>query len=66
MYVNATREIGLRFVRGSDLRLSVYVGADYAAASNDGRSVFGVAVMLGAKPYWMKEFYAEMCYDCHV
>ena len=47
MYVNATKEIGLRFVRGSDLRLSVYADADYAAASNDFRSVSDVAVMLG-------------------
>ena len=46
-YVNTTEEIGLRFVRGSGLRLSVYVDADYAAASNDRRSVSGVAVMLG-------------------
>ena len=38
-YVNATKEIGLRFVRGSGLRLSVYADADYAAASNDRRSV---------------------------
>ena len=46
-YVNATKEIRLRFVRGSGLRLSVYADADYAAASNDRRSVSGVAVMLG-------------------
>ena len=46
-YVNATKEIGLRFVRGSGLRLSVYAGAGYAAASNDRRSVSGVAVILG-------------------
>ncbi|CAN0084350.1 unnamed protein product, partial [Ascophyllum nodosum] len=37
----------LRFVRGSGLRLSVYADADYAAVSNDRRSVSGVAVMLG-------------------
>ena len=42
MYVNATKEIGLRFVRGSGLRLSVYADVDYAAASNDRRSVSGV------------------------
>ena len=45
--MNATKEIGLRLVRGSGLRLSVYADAGYAAASNDGRSVSGVAVMLG-------------------
>ena len=46
-YVNATKEMGLRFVRGSGLRLSVYADADFAAASNDRRSVSGVAVILG-------------------
>ena len=46
-YVNATKEMGLRFVRGSGLRLSVYADAEYAAASIDRRSVSGVAVMLG-------------------
>ena len=46
-YVNATKEIGLRFVRGPGLRLSVYVDADYATASNDRRSVSCVAIMLG-------------------
>ena len=46
-HVNATKEMGLRFVRGSGLRLSVYADADYAAASDDRRSVSGVAVMLG-------------------
>ena len=45
--MNATKTIGSRFVRGSGLRLSVYADADYAAASNDGRSVSGVAVVLG-------------------
>ena len=34
-YVNAKKEMGLRFVQGSGLRLSVYADADYAAASND-------------------------------
>ena len=41
-YVNAAKEIGLRSVRGSGLRLSVYADTDYAAASNDRRSMFGV------------------------
>ena len=34
-------------MRGSGLKLYVYADADYAAASNDRRSVSGVAVMLG-------------------
>ncbi|CAM9549949.1 unnamed protein product, partial [Ascophyllum nodosum] len=46
-YVKATKEIGLRFVRGSGLRLSVHADADYAAASTDQRSVSGVSVVLG-------------------
>ena len=46
-YVNATKAMGLRFVRGSGLRLPVYADTDYAAASNDRRSVSGVAVMSG-------------------
>ena len=46
-YVNATKEIGLKFVQGSGLRLYVYADADYAAASNDRRSVSGLAVILG-------------------
>ena len=46
-YVNASKMIGLRFVRASVLKLSVYADADYAAASNDLRSVSGIAVVLG-------------------
>ena len=46
-YVNSTKYIDLRFVRGSGLKLSVFADADCAAASNDRRSVSGVAVMLG-------------------
>ena len=45
--MNATKDIGLKFVRGSGLRLSVYADADYAAASSHRRPVSGVAVMLG-------------------
>ena len=48
--MNATKEIGLRFVRDFGLRLSVYADADYAAVSNDRRSVSDVAVMLGDTP----------------
>ena len=49
MYVSATKEIGLwfMFIRGCGLRLSVHAGAHYAAASNDRRSVSGVAVIWG-------------------
>ena len=46
-YVNAMKGMGSKFVRGFSLRLSVYADADYAAVSNDRRSVSGVAVMLG-------------------
>ena len=46
-YVNSTKYIDLRFVRGSGLKLSVFADADCAAACNDRRSVSGVAAMLG-------------------
>ena len=46
-YGNSTKEIGLKFVRGSGLKLAVFADADYATASNDRRSVSGMAVMLG-------------------
>ncbi|CAM9153391.1 unnamed protein product [Ascophyllum nodosum] len=39
--------MGLKFVRGSGLQLSVFADAEYAAASNDQRSASGVSVMLG-------------------
>ena len=45
-YVNATKNIGLRFARGSGLKLSVYADADYAAVSNDRMSVSCVAEIL--------------------
>ena len=46
--MNITKEIGLKFVRGSGLKLSVFADdAGYAAASNYRRSVSGVAVVLG-------------------
>ena len=46
-YMNATKEIWFRFVRGSGLKHNVYYYADEAATSNDRRSASGVAVMLG-------------------
>ena len=46
-YANATNGIDLRLVRGSGLKLSVYADADYVAASNDRRSVSGMAVLVG-------------------
>ena len=45
-YMNSTKEIGLKFVRGSGLKITVFADADYVAASNVKRSVSGVAVML--------------------
>ena len=45
--MNATKDLSLRFVRGSGLRLSVYADADYAAAYNDRRLVSGVALIMG-------------------
>ena len=46
-YVNSTKEIGLMFVLGSGLKLTLFADADYAAAFNDRRSVSGMAVILG-------------------
>ena len=45
--MKTTKEIGLRFVLGYGLRLSVYTDADYVVASNDRRSVSGIPVILG-------------------
>ena len=45
--MNSTKEIGLKFVRGSGLKLTVSADADYAPVSNNRRSVSGVAVMMG-------------------
>ena len=41
--VNGTKAIGMRFVRGSGLRLSLYADPDFVTASNDRRSVSGVS-----------------------
>ena len=46
-YLNKTNYLGLLFVNDGDLKLSVYVDADYANKDNDRRSVSGVAVMIG-------------------
>ena len=46
-YLNGTKKLELVFSKGGDLKLSVYVDADYADKANDRRSVSGVAVMLG-------------------
>ena len=59
-FMNATKEIDLRFVRRSGLRLFVYADADNVGASNDRRSVSGVAVML-RDTHWLEELYAEVC-----
>ena len=46
-HLNKTKDLGLVFVKDVDLKLSVYVDADYANKNNDRRSVSGVVVMLG-------------------
>ena len=45
VHMNASKEISLRLVRGTSLKLSVYGDADHAAASNDRRSVSDVTMM---------------------
>ena len=54
MYVSSTKEIGLKFVRGSGLKLTVFDDADYPEAYKDRRSVSGVAVMLGDTAFGWK------------
>ena len=46
-YVNATTEIGLRFIRSSGLRLPVYTDADYMALSRYRKFMCCEAVTLG-------------------
>ena len=46
-YLRATKNMGIVFRRGRDLKLSLFADADYADRCNDRRSVSGVAVMLG-------------------
>ena len=55
-YINSTKDIGLKFVRGSGQKLSVFADAGYAAASNDRRFVSSVAVMLGDTAIGWKSF----------
>ena len=46
-YLKATKDLGVVFRRGGDLKLSLFTDADYADKCNNRRSVSGVAVMLG-------------------
>ena len=46
-YLNGTKSLGITYVRGSGLSLSVYEDADYANKDNDRRSVSGITVSLG-------------------
>ena len=45
-YLKATKDLGVVFQRGGNLKLSLFADADYADRCNDRRSVLGVAVML--------------------
>ena len=49
-YLKATKDLGVVFRRGGDLKLSLFADADYADGCNDRRSVSGIAVMLGTTP----------------
>ena len=42
-----TKDLGVVFRRGGDLKLLLFAGADYADRCNYRRSVSGVAIMLG-------------------
>ena len=46
-YLKATKNLGVIFRRGGDLKLSLFADADYADRCNDRRSLSGVTVMLG-------------------
>ena len=45
-YLKATKDLGVVFQRGGDLKLSLFADADYADRCNDRRSVLGVSAML--------------------
>ncbi|CAN0124018.1 unnamed protein product [Ectocarpus sp. 6 AP-2014] len=46
-YLNATKDIGITYVRGSGLDLDVFVDSSYAANEIDMRSTTGLAVTVG-------------------
>ena len=46
VYLKATKDLGVVFQRGGDLKLSLFADADYPGRCNDRRSVLGVAAML--------------------
>ena len=46
-YLNSTRDLGITYTNGEEHSLSVYTDADYASKETDGRSISGVAVVLG-------------------
>ena len=46
-YLKATKDLGVVYRQGGDLKLSLFADAVYADRCNDRRSVSGVAVMLG-------------------
>ena len=45
-YLKATKDMGVVFQRGGDLKLSLFADADYADRCNDRRSGSGVALIL--------------------
>ena len=45
-YLKATKDLGVVFQRGGDLKLSLFADSDYADRCNDRRSVLGVSAML--------------------
>ena len=65
-YVNTTKEIGLRFVRGSGLRLSVFADADYAAAIERSKVRVWCGGHVGKHGSKLEKQYAEVCDDCNM
>ena len=45
--LKATKDLGIAFWWGEDLKLTLFADGDYAERCNDRRSVSGVAIMLG-------------------
>ena len=46
-YLNATRDLGITYERGSRLSLTIFADADYTSKATGRRSISRVAVMLG-------------------
>ena len=46
-YIDATRDLGITYERGSCLSLTAFTDADHASKATNRRAISGVAIMLG-------------------